>query len=762
MVNFTINFGKISAISANKFQVKFNKAVDTTKIAMDVKRETTPITVTTTYDDAKMVATLTGSSNFPEGNYSVSVTNDKTDLGTTKITVSQQKIAKIIITSDTVAVITNGTTQTGYATYKVEDQYGEDITTKALANNIQWTCGIGTATDDNKGIITIVPAGTLNLVGFPTISLVGVDNNTGISTSSVVKVSATIGTLSDIQLGELTNADKKVLTGGDTVTKFNITYTAKDASGNDTTNYELINNGIATINYPNNYINVTLGRDPSDSTKAVFEVRAAAGTDTLQVDMPISITVVTKTGKTSTITFTIKKPAMVDTFTLMAPSTDVATNETINVPYVAYDQNGNSVTSFTKLNNEVTLTGAKFVPNIDGTASIEFTAPNAKGSQVITAITKSCKYSTLTLNIQDAGIASSLTTDATAVIPLMQVNAEQCMDTGYYYGGFTAKDQYGRDIDLVGQSRYQIVPDANNSKTVVNATGSAYRNNCITLDAIAEGTTTLYFDLIDTNNANKILDTKAITLVVVKDSDIVDYSIDTVDPLYAGATAGSLTDKDGDYAGSVGIYGLTSSGAKVALASTNGGLNLVQDVYTDNFTNFILNKKTDYVGINACILPSTQATAKGTLTIVINGADGKVHVLSTALNSKNEALVASKLTVSAARWTDGISVNGDTITVDTNKISLNTMRMTRFDAAGNKAGRAPIYFRATDQFGGMGLNIAHIYTVENTTNGAISVDPATGVITADYAKLASSNSYIILKAVTSNGLTKTIKVVFTK
>ena len=60
------------------------------------------------------VATLTYASNLPEDTYAVDVKNDTTDLGSTNVSVTAQKIAKIAITSTTLGVSSPSTTWRWY------------------------------------------------------------------------------------------------------------------------------------------------------------------------------------------------------------------------------------------------------------------------------------------------------------------------------------------------------------------------------------------------------------------------------------------------------------------------------------------------------------------------------------------------------------------------------------------------------------------------------------------------------------------------
>ncbi|MFL0198718.1 hypothetical protein ACJDU8_24650 [Clostridium sp. WILCCON 0269] len=304
------------------------------------------------------------------------------------------KVSKIMITSTTLDLYSSSTSgvDNGYATYKVLDQYGNDITTSALAQDITWTCNIGTITASN-GVLTVSPfiSGS-TLTKYATTTIAATDQSTGTTTSANLTVPQSQTTLSNITLNNLycTNNANAVLTDGDTTDSFYIDYTATDSTGNTTKSYDLINAGLVKDDDGNVQIvssdptclQVQLVRDPNNYNNAAIQVSPKAGD--LVADQPINITVSTLNGKTSTIDLTLKKKLMVDTLTLIAPSHSVAAGDTdVNIPFKAYDQNGNALTKYSDINdNTVILTSdissvtgidknLDIIQNPDGTASIE-------------------------------------------------------------------------------------------------------------------------------------------------------------------------------------------------------------------------------------------------------------------------------------------------------------------------------------------------------------------------------------------------------
>ncbi|WP_407312645.1 cell wall-binding repeat-containing protein [Desulfosporosinus sp. SB140] len=806
----------VTAVSANSFKVVFNQApADTSKVTFDVENSTTPVTVTATWNADNTEATLSNSANFPEGTYSVSVKNDTADLGTSSVTVAQQKIASINITSDKLGVVTNSdNSQTGYATYNVLDQYGNDITTSSLANDLTFQSGVG-AVDAKNGLLKLTPSSTTsNLMQFSTVVITGYDSTSGVSVSATLTTSTQIGTLQDFQLGTLTNADGKVLTAGDT-SEFYASFTATDMSGNPTTSYDLIKGGLILhsdsngnnnlLTTSNSYVTASLEQDPTDSTKAVIKVVATGDSNSITMDMPTIITAMTWSGKTSTLNTTLHKSSQVDSFTLMSPAESIAVNEGKAIPFTALDQNGQPITKYSDLETtNLTISNAKLVENTDGTASL-LAGPNGDGftndgQQVITATTSTGKYSSITINVQKYAKADTLSLDSSVLLSNMQSNASQGIDFGYNYGGFTVKDQYGRVFDMVGKSNgaavgttpaynYEILATASGAVTVSgsdknkavipNGDPIAYGANGIQVSAkdgyqTTGGTGTVTFQLVNTLDGHAgtaadphtVIDSKSVTMQVLKNDDIKGYTMDTVaNPIYADAT-GTVSGRVDGFAANPYVYGTTASGSKVMLAGTPiiGASVDSSDFGIENANNALISaaNPTTYDGVNvyANTLANNVTSSSTTLGVTIMGADGKVHSLTTPIKSSTAAPVASSLVASVATYEAGVTLNdaGDIAHVNASDLAAGKI-MARFDQNGAvpSAGRAGVYFYSKDQYGTKAASLAQIVLVSDVGgNGSFGIDPD-GTIKA--GSTVVSGEKITVSAVTPNGLVKTIQII---
>ncbi|MBE6067152.1 MAG: cell wall-binding repeat-containing protein [Clostridium lundense] len=788
---------EVKATAVNAFKVTFNKAAaDTSKVTFEVKQSTNPVTVSVTWNEAKTEATLAKSSNFVMGDYTVNVKNEATDLGTSKVTIAEQKIAKIEMTSTKLGVYTDKAgKQTGYATYKVFDQYANDITNSALSNNIQFNTGVGTVTA-RKGLITIEP-GTLNLLTFTSgVVITANDTTSGVSATANLAVTSQIGTLSDIKLTKLTNAEGKELTAGDISSVFYAEYTATDISGNDTRNFDLIKQGLIlsgdgndelTTSHPN--VTAKVVQDPADSTKAVIEVRA--NNDEITMDMPLVITAMTWTGKTSQLNTTLKKQAEVDTLTLFAPEESIASGEEKEIPFIAKDQNGKELTKWSEIvgsdvsNPIVKLTGAHYVRNSDGTVTIKNDAKTNNGTNpiptVISAVTKTGHYSSITVNIQKPVLADELKLDTAVLKSIMQAQekdktngATQSIDFGWDNGGLIVKDQYGREIDMTTRDNedYKVVATTTNPAVVqlVNSNNTATTGQTkIEIKAGAVGSATVKFELQDASG--KVIDTKSQVFTVLADKDITDYTIDTVaKPIYVVNTKGSnVTDKEAEYKANPKVYGTTSTGAKVVLRGTPVvGATVTNDDFTvfttKNNVNVVGAEDVSYKGVKIVANELDDKAKTGsstTLTVTVLGADGLIHTVTTDITSSTEKPKAVSMDTYVETSVRGISRDEDTITlapIGGTYADLLGNYLTKYDKNG-AATKQNVYFCPVDQYGKEGSELSRVTVVaaESNLNGHTFTVDSKGEITANTAQ---AGDYVTISGVTSNGLVSTIKLVF--
>lgn len=214
--------GEIKANAANSFQVKFNKAVDPTKVAFAVKRENTAATVTTTWNTEKTLATLTYASKLPEGNYEVTV-NDTTTadkpvvMATQKVVIEKEKIAKVEVASE--SLLRYSETK-GYVPYKVTNQYGEDVTNTTLGRSLDvvQTLGGGASNtvvlkrDAGIAIFTYDVAPGNRLRNLPSVVFTLQDTTAGFVFTKTLKVSETANAIAEVKINGIVNENGEKLT----------------------------------------------------------------------------------------------------------------------------------------------------------------------------------------------------------------------------------------------------------------------------------------------------------------------------------------------------------------------------------------------------------------------------------------------------------------------------------------------------------------------------------------------------------------------
>ncbi|MGI1658538.1 MAG: cell wall-binding repeat-containing protein [Desulfitobacterium sp.] len=805
----------VAATAADTFTVKFSKAAaDTSKVTFEVKQDTAPVTVSASWNEAKTEATLQKSAKFVEATYTVSVKDGEKDLGSKTVSVTEQRIAKIDITSDKLGIVTEADgDQFGYATYKIYDQYDVDITNSALANNVDFKTGVGDAVPD-KGLLTITADPNLNLLTFTSgIVISAHDTTTGVSTTKNLIATSQVGTLSDFSF----KAGEKLEIVADEIDKvYYLDFTAKDISGNETKNYTLLKEGLIfsdedelELTVSHTQVTAKLIQDPADSKKGLIEVTVQDIVDNqITVDQPGVITAMTWTGKTSQVDYTLKKPAQVDKFKLYAPSEVISSMESKEIPFAAYDQNGKAITKYTDLVEKVTLSGAKFYKNPDGTAYVKNDPIEVGGNltsvtRVITSVVKNTgDYSSVTLRIQEAVEADNLKIDSSVVKTILEADgAVQTADFGWDEGGFSVQDQYGRDIDMtsltdkVGKN-YKVVVTTSSAIDAVVVGGSDTKIGDKTYSANqvlgsgesyvkftsnkGVGTGTIKFTLYHVNGTE--IDSKSITFTSLDSDDIKDYRIEQLEkPLYAkldanATTAGAFTAQLLDYNATPDVYGLTASKADVVLKDPNviiGAKSTSTDFVVYGVYDEVAQEYTGgaYDSIKVVAKKSTDLTkteSKGFLTVTIKGADNKLYTVSTPLTSSTASPAAASLKVVVATEKPGIEVDD----VDSKKITLTGSSadikailgttFNKYNTDGS-AGLENVYFAPKDQYGETAAGMAYFSVLENNTTVAVDAKGnITGLddIKAGEGYKAGDDLSMTVSASTTTGLIETIEIVF--
>jgi hypothetical protein len=235
-----------------------------------------------------------------------------------------------------------------------------------------------------------------------------------------------------------------------------------------------------------------------------------------------------------------------------------------------------------------------------------------------------------------------------------------------------------------------------------------------------------------------------------------------------------------DYLANPEVYGTTSSGAKVVLAptttptTTNIPTNTIVGAYVGDTTNFAVTDVADPADVKvAAVVPANSVTTENTtLTVTVMGTDGLVHTVTTPIKSSTAAPLAASIGVSVATQDAGISVdttgNNITITGASNYASLGSY-LTKYSPVDGSATKQVIYFTPLDQYGETSSNLSQIITTNQSLTNVVTGVTSPLVAGQSTFSIASNGAItgtpvaglnVTLTGVTSNGLVKTVQLMF--
>jgi trimeric autotransporter adhesin len=197
----------VAAVKANTLKVTFNKAVDTAKAVLTVKKDTTTMSMNAAvWNDAKTEATLVKTAgSFTEGDYTVTVSGlENIDAANASKTVAikDQKVSKIeFVTND---LVKNKDEDKATFRYIVKDQYGEDMTKNAT--NLQPSTSLGSKAtdvdlDETKGIGTIEYGFKADLISTKVVVTLA-DPETGVTGYATLDITSS-AKVTDFSFGEV-------------------------------------------------------------------------------------------------------------------------------------------------------------------------------------------------------------------------------------------------------------------------------------------------------------------------------------------------------------------------------------------------------------------------------------------------------------------------------------------------------------------------------------------------------------------------------
>ncbi|WP_246238902.1 S-layer homology domain-containing protein [Paenibacillus anseongensis] len=512
--------GKVSvtgakATGAQQVTVTFNKAVDTDKAKLALKKGTSEVATTVKFADDKKSAVLTLTDvKVSKGEYTVTVSGldeASVDKTTASFTGEDEVLTKIdfVNAGDTIAYADKTIVKV-----KASNQYGENATTNAGSYNVYTSAASFTKiTKDTDGtlLVTLDTANENTTQGVSVIPVTIVNNDFHITATKNFKL-GTQPILTKLELGAARYSVGDALNGKGENVKFDlnlfdqyggtISYdsliNAKTYSKDNTSTTKLF--GDTTIIW-NDYIS-------TDDVKTEFEDN---GNDIPQVKISLNKDL----DKAGDYNFTVFNQAATATGKISVKSSKVANkveigdlndviaagDKEVYIPIVAYDASGNQLSledltsdqNTKRIKVNVSGAGSQSVATIldsgehKGSIKLDQISKNSKGAVSVTAIiaeANASSTSTKTFTIADARVpdhfkvvtdpAKGAVAGGTAAIEFAVIDQYgKTLDDAHY------TDSQGNDIDSASTNEYLVTVTAN----TYNANGGVLTDGTVGLKA---------------------------------------------------------------------------------------------------------------------------------------------------------------------------------------------------------------------------------------------------------------------------------------
>ncbi|MFD0050309.1 hypothetical protein ACFVHQ_13415 [Actinomycetes bacterium NPDC127524] len=698
-----------------------------------------------TWNADKTAAQLELASKLFAGDYTVNVTGLTDSTLSGSVSVENEKVAKVEITSDN-AVLASGATPTSVTVgYKVLNQYGEDITSKT---SLTPSSSVGAVSlDASKGLATIT--GLTTPKAGDKISLTLVDADSAATASKVLTVSDA-SKVSDVAINGVYNADNKELSVDNKANNFYLKTDAKDQYGNALNASDLNGNVVVASSNPtvvdtNNASFSDITIDGKKQTVLKLNTSAAtAGKATISV---ISLA----SGKVTQYGVEVKEARTVDTFTVSQPELAVA-GEKVNLPFEAYDKQGNKVDTKDLLDAvNVRANGAglsnqavSFVKDAKTGAvnlSLDLTSATATGGKVtITAITSTNKVVTLVVDAKEAAkpVYISATKDVVTNVQNGQ-NLEISLDN------LVVKDQYERAFSLKGKvgtttGKYQVKAEIPTASTVLDfaQAGSPAADldtiksdsDKIVVTGSAKGTETLKLKL--TNNSGTALSGSEIDqpVRVAASSEYASYEFKAIDALYDdkavdGPGAGSPAVDTDLYTRGITVYGVLANGQKVVLPASEYTVDTNTSGVEVNTVSgkYELNVEAAALGTSDVQYAKDATEAKGSVTVTINSNGQQL--------TKDFTITQATPKVASVTF-DSSLVDGGVAEVTPSSGAINAAKLFALVGTGGTVAEV------LDQYG-------EAVTVSNSTGAIAYADGSNAsskILITDYSSVGTANTVI--------------------
>lgn len=474
----------VKATAVDTLEVTFSQAVDTDDITLAVTRGSVAVPGTVAWNADKTVATITTTSKMINGTHTVTASSkaDASYTSTGSVEIKSQYVAEIKILNDVAltgpkTVTENSQSVTkesmqAFIYYDVVDQYGQSMRS---TTNITWSFSAKRIGEDRSTGKIVLERSDGNAFTYgEQIYISGVDTKTGVAVTKTVTVGQKQA-LNSIELAGFlkkgTTEILKTLPAGFKSGTYYMLYTIKDQNGNPfISDTPMASNQVTII--PDNML-VISKFGPEETVLSINgkDYNAIIVEPGINVDKggEVNITAIANnTGNKVVINVAVGANQILTTFNMSLPGKVVADGETVEIPFEAYDQNGDKITNFVTLARNEQFNALTFNASTgtlvlsekdDGTAKLEFKDTKAPGWDnsaatdgvdrvaSLTSIVVGGNSSTLMLSIQDKarpeGIKSVNIPSVVVERGTIALEISKSDDNNK----FTFVDQYGRDMD---------------------------------------------------------------------------------------------------------------------------------------------------------------------------------------------------------------------------------------------------------------------------------------------------------------------------
>ena len=327
-------------------------------------------------DDGSVVLT-SASNNMPKGDYTLSFKGSDA----VEFAVEAGRVDKITINPEA-AILDPTDNKKAFTTYKILNQFGEDVTKTESAN-----CTFTGATSDNQGKVTFNNGANAFTLNLSKVSISIVCNTNGVNY---------VGLLDVVSKAQLDTTEFKGVYKWDANKGVYVPSTVKEGENNGTGHFLVFSTkdqygfpAVAAADIAALQVNLSSATGVKAGTGVAwtnnqlgdwaqyiaFPVEVAAGFAAFGSGDVTVLGVQTTNGKTVNGTFTVAQSQKIASLSVSAPN-GVYGGQANTLDFVALDQDGNEIKDYTTLQrmNGKFSGGLAFAANADGSAKLVYTA----------------------------------------------------------------------------------------------------------------------------------------------------------------------------------------------------------------------------------------------------------------------------------------------------------------------------------------------------------------------------------------------------